>query len=214
MQKNIDVFIDGFRSLEGSSTIKRFTDMVARRQKFENLLLRTEATELAPTQREIDEIGRRIDSTMATADLETLQQERHALQTSEFLARTADIAAGKALLAAFDQYATGITDVPQGEHYSPLVAAALRDALHEGIEVDDNKWQPTHILYLAVTAGGDEVTRGGLFQHNQYLGLIGACEVTYALIGKSGLIRAADSLGRYTVAQMDLRRGSVSSKDF
>lgn len=53
-----------------------------------------------------------------------------------------------------------------------------------------------------------------LFQHNEYLGLIAACEVTYARIGKSGLIRAADSLGRYTAARMDLKHGNVSWDEY
>lgn len=213
MAKNINVCIDGFRSLEGSPTIQRFTQLVDRRRALEDLVLRTEAVEVAPTQAQIDALGKQIDAAKTPGDLQALLAQRSALQTPDFLHRAAEIAASRALIAAFDQYATAVTDVPQGQQYSPLVAAALRDVVHEGIKVGDDEWRATHILYLAAVAGGDEVTRTGLFQHNERVGLIGACQVTYTLIDERGPIRAADSLGRYTSATLDVRDGTVVWQD-
>jgi hypothetical protein len=101
--------------------------------------------------------------------------------------------------------------VPAGQKYPPIVAAALRDVLHDGVQVAGNPINVGYVLYLEVTsAGGDLITRSGLFSSNRKVGVVGAVQATYLLIEPAGKLRSANSIGEYSAATFDVARADLT----
>ena len=192
------------------------------RAALEELALRRQATELAATAAEIDAINARIADAAAAHDkavqdgkpdvaancqtlIADLRTELAAKQSANYLALKAEVDAAKALIASFDQYTTAMAAVPDGQKYPPVVAAALRDVLHEGISAGDKKIAIDRVLYLSVDgAGGDLITRTGLFSSNKQVGLVGAVQVTYLLVDPRGPVKASGTVGESSAATFDL----------
>ncbi|MFZ0379828.1 MAG: hypothetical protein WCD11_11485 [Solirubrobacteraceae bacterium] len=152
--------------------------------------------------------------TAADKLIAVLRAELATLQTPAYLKLKADIAAIAALMASFDQYLSAASTVPAGQKYAPLVAAAIRDVLHTGIKVGDAEVPINHVLYLEVAgAGGDMITRTGLFSSNRRVGLVGAVQASYILIERSGRVRASDSIGRYSAATFDVKNTTLTWRD-
>ncbi|HTX09958.1 MAG TPA: hypothetical protein VME22_15165 [Solirubrobacteraceae bacterium] len=150
---------------------------------------------------------------VAAADklIAELRAELAELQTPAYLKLKADIAAITALMVTFDGYLAAASTVPAGQKYAPLVAAAIRDVLQTGIRVGDEQVPINHVLYLEVTgAGGDMITRTGLFSSNRRVGLVGAVQASYLLIERSGRVCASDSIGSYSTATFDVKNTKLT----
>ena len=150
---------------------------------------------------------------VAAADkvIAELRAELDTPQTAAYLKLKADVAAISALMASFDRYLAAASTVPAGQKYSPLVAAAIRDVLHTGIKVDDDAVPINHVLYLEVTgAGGNMITRTGLFASNRKVGPVGAAQGSYILIERTGRVRASDAIGSYPAATFDVKNTTLT----
>lgn len=222
------IIIDGFMSLRGTTTLVRLTQLLEARARLEALAEQRQAADLDPTTAQIDALNARItaatgaydkacedgkaqDMSNAQALIVQLRAELAEKESHDYLQLKAQVAAATALIASFDQYVTAMSTVPSGQQYPPIVAAALKDVLHEGVQVGEQRKAVEHVLYLEVTgAGGDLITRSGLFTSNRKLGVVGALQATYLLIEPAGRVRAADSIGQYSAATFDMRKPRLS----
>lgn len=222
------VVIDGFLELQGSPTFAALNELLENRAQLEALAQRRQAVDLDPTSAEIDTLNARIkaatdthdkaveggkadDATNANTLIAQLRAELAEKQSPAYLQLKADLAATTALIASFDQYITAMAAVPTGQTYPPLVAAALRDVLHAGVRVGHERVPVNYVLYIEVTgAGGDMITRTGLFSSNRKVGLVGAVQATYILIEPGGRVRASDSIGSYSAATFDVKSNDLS----
>jgi hypothetical protein len=215
------VVIDGMQSLENSPTIAALNDLLEARAKLEELADRRTAVELDPTTAQIDALNARITAASAASDkareagkaddaqradalLADLRTQLETTASDDYRLLKAKIAAATALIASFDQYVTAISAVPDGQTYPPIVAAALRDVLHQ-------EGGPSHVLFLAVlSAAGEMITQTGLFSSNRHVGLIGAVAASYILVDEEGVVRASGSTGAYSNARFDVSQAKLS----
>jgi hypothetical protein len=222
------IIIDGFMSLRGTTTLVSLTKLLEDRARLEALAQHRQAADLDPTTALLDALNARItaatgvydkacedgkaqDMSNAQALIAQLRGELTEKESRDYLQLKAQVAAATALIASFDQYVTAMSAVPNGQQYPPIVAAALKDVLHEGIQVGGQRKAVGHVLYLEVTgAGGDLITRSGLFTSNRKVGVVGALQATYLLIEPAGRVRAADSIGQYSAATLDVKKPSLS----
>ncbi|MGO8906597.1 MAG: hypothetical protein ACLQMH_13380 [Solirubrobacteraceae bacterium] len=88
-----------------------------------------------------------------------------------------EIAEAEATIKQFDAFVTAAITASKGANYSPLVAAALREALHG----DEPKH--SHVLYVAIEGtGGETVTRRSLFGRSGQVTHMGGAQVSYLLL--------------------------------
>jgi len=222
------IVIDGFMDLHDTTTLVSLNQLLEVRAQLEALAQQRQAAELDPTSAEIDALNARITAATGTYDkareagktqdmsnaqalIAELRGQLAGKESAAYLQLKACVAAATALITSFDQYVTAMSAVPDGQKYPPIVAAALRDVLHEGIRVEDGRKTVGYVLYLEVTgAGGDLITRSGLFSSNRKVGVVGALQATYLLIEPAGKVRAANSIGEYSAATFDVTKPSLT----
>ena len=219
--------IDGFTDLSNTNTLVSLNELLEARAKLEALAQQRQALELDRISAEIDALNARITAATGVYDkaredgkpdvsgtqalIADLTTQLAGKQSDDYVQRKALVAAATALIASFDQYVTAMSTVPNGQKYPPIVAAALRDVLHDGIQVEDRRKTVGFVLYLEVTgAGGDLITRSGLFSSNRKVGVVGALQATYMLIEPAGNIRAAHSIGHYSTATLNVTKPTLT----
>jgi hypothetical protein len=231
LSRHGSVVVDGFQTLEQSSTLRRFKELLDLRRQVEQAHRRCDALELAATSDAVERLSTRaaaVGTALAKAleadKLEVIERAEKTLaelddqlahaQTSVFLARKQQVAAAKALTAAFDQYATAITTLPAGASSSALIAAALHDSLHDGIQTAAGTVPVDYVLYLSIaSSGGDITTQSGLFKNNDYIRLVAAVQASYLLATRSGGVAAAGSHGASSAAKVKLSDNKVEWYD-
>jgi hypothetical protein len=221
------IVIDGFMGLHDTKTLVSLNELLQARAQLEALAQQRQAAELDRTSAEIDALNARITAATGTYDkaredskpdvsgtqglIAELRGQLANTQSADYLQLKARVAAATALITSFDQYVTAMSAVPDGQKYPPIVAAALRDVLHEGIQVGGERKTVGYVLYLEVTGtGGDLITRSGLFSSNRKVGVVGALQATYLLIEPTGKVRAANSIGKYSAATFDVTMPSLT----
>jgi hypothetical protein len=220
------IVIDGFTDLRNTTTLTSLDELLDARAKLDALAQQRQALELDRTSAEIDALNARITAATGAYDkaredgkdvsgtqalIAELTAQLAAKQSAAYVQLKALVAAATALIASFDQYVTAMSAVPSGQNYPPIVAAALRDVLHDGIQVGDGRKTVGFVLYLEVTgAGGDLITRSGLFSSNRKVGVVGALQATYLLIEPAGNVRAANSTGHYATATFNVTKPSLT----
>jgi hypothetical protein len=231
-RSSIAVVIDGFQTLEHSSTLQTFRDLLTLRSQVEESALRCDAVELTGPSARIEALSKRIGAAGAARDsaaeagqadaaqrgdqvIASLEEQLAAEQTPAFLTRKAQITAAKTLVAAFDQYIAATSAIASGDTYSPLIAAALRDSLHDGVPTTGGgRVEIDHVLYLAIAAsGGDVTTQSGLFKNNDNVRLVAAVQATYLLADRAGLIKAGGSRGASAAAKVKLSDNKIEWYD-
>jgi len=221
LDKSRTVVIDGLLGLQDSPTFAKLGALLTARSDLQHLAQTRKATELDTISAEIDELKARITAATAAYDkarqsgntgdaahclalIDEMRADLATKQSAAYLELEAEVASTTTLIASFDQYATAISAPPAGQAYPPIVAAALRDVVHDSDPPID------HVLYLAVPgAAGDMIQpSGGIITHHK-VGLVGAVQGTYVLIDLAGAVRASGSIGRHSTATFDLETADL-----
>ena len=128
-------------------------------------------------------------------------QQRIAANAEELAAILAQLHPANALVEAFDKFVEGITAVKEGAAHSPLMAAAIREAVCQSTA--------THYLYVKVVqSGGQVVTKRRLWPLPTRLYYTGAASVSYLLTDRQGRVLAGDVVGQMITLDQDPGRQS------
>ena len=128
-------------------------------------------------------------------------QQRIEANAGELAAILAQLHPANVLVEAFDKFVEGITAVKEGTAHSPLMAAAIREAICQSTA--------THYLYVKVVeAGGQVVTKRRLWPLPTRLYYTGAASASYLLTDKQGRVLAGDVVGQMITLDQDPARQS------
>lgn len=128
-------------------------------------------------------------------------QQRIEANAKELAEIFAQLYPANALIEAFDKFVTGITTVKEGAPRSPLVAAAICEAICRSTA--------THRLYVKVVqSGGQIVTKRRLWPLPTRLYYTGAASVSYLLTDKESRVLAGDVVGQMITLDQDPGRQS------
>lgn len=128
-------------------------------------------------------------------------QQRIEANAEELAAILAQLHPANALVEAFDKFVEGITAIKEGAARSPLMAAAIREAICQSTA--------THYLYVKVVqSGGQVVTKRRLWPWPTRLYYTGAASVSYLLTDKQGRVLAGDVVGQMITLDQDPGRQS------
>lgn len=177
-------------------TDRRLTSLRAERKEAETAYTKGLAEGKTPAQlpdlhERLRDLQRQIDeSEKATASKRTL------------------FAVAEAVGARFDAFATAVTTAPKEGGLPPLVAAAVRESLHQsGPRV------VTHVLYAAVEgSGGETITKKGLFGRSGRVAFLGGCQVSYLLLDlEAGLTVRGGTWPLLARLEYDLGSGELAA---
>ena len=128
-------------------------------------------------------------------------QQRIEANAEELAAILALLHPANALVEAFDKFVEGIIVVKEGAAHSPLMAAAIREAICQSTA--------THYLYVKVVeSGGQVVTKRRLWPLPTRLYYTGAASVSYLLTDRQGRVLAGDVVGQMITLDQDPGRQS------
>lgn len=221
--EQVAVRVFGYGCLQASPLLSKFADLMDQRRE-----LAGEARILAARARQLgadsEAVGQAAAHLAAAGDVDQPEERRsvtrsggraeeqgkepaHALQqrieanAEELAAILAQLHPANALVEAFDKFVEGIIAVKEGAAHSPLMAAAIREAICQSTA--------THYLYVKVVeSGGQVVTKRRLWPLPTRLYYTGAASVSYLLTDKQGRVLAGDVVGQIITLDQDPGRQS------
>jgi hypothetical protein len=228
-EHGVPTALAGFGLVGKTQTLAKFAEL---------LKVRTELqAAVGAKQQSISSHQRRIDGLLTRLEAQNAALDKARAEDVEKAARIADVVAGidaeLAILEAepsyraarvaidsardtvtrFDAFAVVVASVAEGSKSSPLVAAALREAVRDGIEINGAKRPITHILHLTVTsAGGDIITKKNRFASPDSA-FLGAVQATYFLGDLQGRIASSGAVTKFGSAQFDFDEYTLVPKD-
>jgi hypothetical protein len=220
----IQVSVDQFALVDESAIIKEFWATRMKRVKLERLSLKLKTKTVQPAERRIEDLraewkdawtaySKALGEATSPPKLEELERRMSTLEgdvkqaESDAAPARGLVAQADAVIAQFDGFATTATTATKEGSYPPLVAAALREALH-----GDTPKQ-THVLYVAVEgSGGETVTRRSLFRRSGQVGFMGGTQVSYLLLhSKENKVVLAGTETLLGHLQYDLNKGEAGA---
>lgn len=192
----VTVELPGFALIGASTIFARFNDLMTKQFDLESRVAYVKAMRTDPIGEQVKDRQDEVTQLLAAfakalgeqpanaAGLkEAIQAARTAirrLSTREYERETAAVVAATGLIGAIDSFASSISTVAEGQAYSMLAAAALRE------HVRGAGTHPTHLLYVeVVSAGGEVVTAEHNFRDSK-LGVVAGVQVAYLLSSAEG----------------------------
>jgi hypothetical protein len=224
LSSKIRVTVDQFGLLdENSVIIKRFWRTRKTRVDLERLSLELKNKKVQPADRRVEDLRAEWKSAYAAYEkalgeattppnleelknrASRLENELEQAETNAAPARSL-VAQAESAIAQFDAFATTVVTSTKEGTYPPIVAAALREALHQSP-------QQMHVLYVAIEgSGGETVTRRSLFGRSGQVGFMGGAEVSYLLLEtRRSKVIAAGTETLLGHLKYDLKKGETSS---
>lgn len=207
--------LDKFALLEDSALFTEFGKAAALRLEVQRLATEVKERRIVPADRKVAQadtarktyesaLQAKDDEKPGQAELATLKSRMEILEGEvedsgpSLVPARAAVAVAAEAIEHFDSFATAITKAPE-QGYPPLVAAAVREALHNG--------GYTHVLYAGVEgAAGETLTRRTIFKTTTRF--LGGSQVFYLLWEVEGArLVAANSFPTLGEVELGMKSG-------
>lgn len=216
------VCVDGFYTLRNSATINQFWQARAKRNALERRCLTLKAKSVQPSDRLLEDLRAELKETSAAYSKAlgeakappNLGSLRNRLRATRRAIRKAEndsavtrsrVAVAEVSVAQFDAFSTAVSTTAKEGEYPPLVAAAIREGLHNDAY--------THVLFVGIEGSAAEtITRKSFFRRSGQVGYMGGAEVSYLLLDlKSNALVAAGNKTLLSHLNYDLDTSSVGT---
>jgi hypothetical protein len=223
-----EVAIDGFE-LVGGGVVQRFWDARRDRVALGEAVARLKSAQVAPSDAALETLKEERKATAAALDkaladgandgvVDGLQGRMDELRMTAAgeAGATAGLRAAlgnaEAAITRFDAFSTAVTTPAKEGDPPPLVAAALRERLHE----DQTEERPryTHVLSVSIEGSGSEViTRKTTFGKSKRIHYLGGAQVSHFLLdvaaNRTVAFGSAPVLGQMRFDVKDGKAGTV-----
>lgn len=228
-ERGVPTALAGFGLVSETQTLTNFAELLQMRTALQAAVSAKEQA-IAAHQRRIDGLLTRVAAQNAALDkarledvvkaaaiadlVSVLEAELAVLEADpSFAAARAAINTARDVITRFDAFALVVASAVEGQKSSPLVAAALREAVRDGIEINGVKRAITHVLHLTVTsAGGDIFTKKNRFGTPESA-FLGAVQATYILGDLQGRIASSGAVSKFGSARFDFDNYTLQPKD-
>lgn len=196
-EAGFEVTIDGFE-LVGGGIVQRFWDARRDRVALGEAVARLKAARLAPNDVSLETLKEERKAAAAELDkalanganagvVEDLRgridelRKKTATEAGATAVLRAAVANAEAAISRFDAFSTAVTTPAKEGDPPPLVAAALRERLHE--DQIDGRPRYTHVLSVSIEgAGSDVITRNATFRKSERIHYLGGAQVSHFLL--------------------------------
>ena len=181
-----EVNVDGFSLLKGSAVFESFTTAQKLRLQLQRLALEAKEGQVVPADRKLvraketrAELNAALAKETKTKGIEALEKQVAKLdeEVEQAVATAVEaralVASAEAAIKRFEAFEATVTKAPESG-YPPLVAAAIRERLH------DSESGYTHVLFAALEGTGGETTTRRTFLGTK-IRFLGGAHISFLL---------------------------------